>query len=601
MPFLVAAVLVIAVHLATAVGAWTGVDLLADDHQMVGGAVLRHRGVWSLAQAFSPAPPPAGADVALYRPFIDLLFWLEQPWFGIEAFGYHVTNSVLHCATALLWFVLVRRWTDSVFAATATAVLFVGWPGHSEAVHWIAARTNVSSTCMLSLALLLHDLAGSRCGLARWGLAIAAAAAAVVAVGCKESAVFVLPLAATVSWLHGGHGGSVVARALRAGQAMLPMAIAVCAWLAWRAHCLQTWGSGANYGWKAQRVGIAACFDWLRVLLAPAHAVYVPPVLAAVLLVVSIVLFALAAAALRQAASRTAAAPAAVVLALGYLAGIGLERLDVRMLENVRYTYEAALGIAVLFALGLASLPPRVRIAALAATALLHAFVLDANRRSWLRVSAVYTQLRDEVVATARKQQAPLRVFDAPGVHDGAFGFLNSTTEFLFWRETAPPGTNLAGNVTSAVEWYPALRELAAAAEQKQLPATSFVVRWTDGGLVPLALDAQWPQQPWPGARIAYARIARERPFVGTEVPVQVLLQVPQAANVRAVVDRKGAQRVVGAATPVAPGVLTPVDLRLPMPVDAAADAPLPIALHVELADGRAQTWSLGVVVPAAR
>jgi hypothetical protein len=89
-------------------------------------------------------PEVAGeAPRALYRPFIDLMFWLEYGWFGIDAFGYHVVNSAMHCGTALLWFVLVRRWSGSLAAGLATAVLFVGWPGHSEATHWIAARTNV--------------------------------------------------------------------------------------------------------------------------------------------------------------------------------------------------------------------------------------------------------------------------------------------------------------------------------------------------------------------------------------------------------------------------------------------------------------------------
>ncbi|MGB3965395.1 MAG: hypothetical protein WBO45_01600, partial [Planctomycetota bacterium] len=203
MQFLVAAALVALVHLVTAVGAWTAVGLLADDHAMVGAAVLRHLGQLSGASMFVPDPAvPADAAVALYRPFLDLLFWLEQPWFGTSAFGYHVTNSLLHCGTALLWFVLVRRWTGSFLAGLATAQLFVGWPGHSEATHWIAARTNVLSTFLLSAALLAHDTAlGRERRLARSAWLGAGALLAVVAIGTKESAVFVVPLVVLRSWL----------------------------------------------------------------------------------------------------------------------------------------------------------------------------------------------------------------------------------------------------------------------------------------------------------------------------------------------------------------------------------------------------------------
>jgi hypothetical protein len=591
-PFLVAAVLVVVVHLATALGAWTGVGLLADDHEMIGGAVLRHRGVWTLGDVFAPAAVDPLRP--LYRPFVDLAFWLEQPVFGIDAFGYHVTNSVLHCATALLWFVLVRRWTASVFAATAAAVLFVGWPGHSEATHWIAARTNVMSTCVLSVALLVHDVGLARRGAARWSTLAAAGLLAAIAIATKESAVFVVPIAAVVTW---GRAG------VRAGAlAMLPMVLASAALLAWRAHCLHTWGSGPDYGWHLHHVSAAACVDWVRVLLAPVHTVYAPAWAAWFLPTAQVALLVLAATALRaNAPARAAAAPALTVLALGYLAGIGLEHLDLPVLENVRYTYEAALGLCVLCALGLAALPDRARMPALVAMLALHALVLDANRQSWLRASAVDTRLRDEVFATARATQQPVRVYDAPGVQDGAFALLNGYTQFFFWKETAPPGTNLTGAVSSTIEWRAVLPEIAAAAAAKKVLPNTFVARWADGALAPFALDEQWPHEPWNGTRIAYARAAREQPFVGDRVPVHVLVQTAQDVSLRAIAGGRGGQRVVGDAVRAAAGPQRPVEVTVRLPPSAGDGTPVPIALHVEDASGRMHDYSLGAVVPVAR
>ena len=170
MPFLFAVALIVVVHLATGLGAWFEVGLLSDDREMIGGAILRHRGEWSLEGVFLP-PSAAEATRALYRPFIDLLFWFEQPYFETRALGYHVVNSALHCSTATLWFVMLRRWSGSYLAALAGAVLFVGWPGHSEATHWIAARVNLLSVFVMSFALLLHDLGATRTGVAsRWSL-----------------------------------------------------------------------------------------------------------------------------------------------------------------------------------------------------------------------------------------------------------------------------------------------------------------------------------------------------------------------------------------------------------------------------------------------
>ena len=598
MPLLVVAVLVVAVHLVTALGAWTGVGLLADDHFMVGCAKLRHDGVLTLDHSFRPAPV-GDAAVALYRPFLDVAFWLEQPCFGIDAFGYHVTNSLLHCGTALLWFVLVRRWCGSVLVAAATALLFVGWPGHSEATHWIAARTNVLSTFLLGLALLAHDSGLARRGAASWLLLAVGGLSAVLAIGTKESAVFVVPVAAALSWTQAT--GGLLPRLRRVMATTGPMVLGAGIWLCWRAHCLGTWGTGTAYGWKAHRIDATACRDWANVLLAPAHAAYTPGWAAMLLGTMHVALLVLALAALRLPAVRRAAAPTGVLLALGYLAGIGLERLDVGTLENVRYTYEPALGLCAWCALGLLSLPASARLPVLAVLLALHAFVLDANRQSWLRVAKVYERMRGEVLATARTTQAPLRVFDAPGIHDGAFGYMNAPSEFLFWQRTAPPGTELRGAVSSSLEWTTATQELAAAvaATQTQLPMASYTVRWTDGALVPFALDTRWPEQPWSGTTIGYARTARERPFVGTALPVHVVLQTQEDVTLR-VRAEVGGRKHFGGAVAVAAGANTAVALSVTLDAGAVEGVPVAISLCVEQRD-RAHVYPLGDVVPANR
>ncbi len=602
MPLLVAALLVVAVHLATAVMAWQQVGLLADDHEFVGVATLRRLGEAPFAGMF--VPEAVVSPRALYRPFVDLLFWLEQPWFAFEGTGYHVVNSAMHCGTALLWFVLVRRLSGSIAAALATALVFAGWPGHSEATHWIAARTNVQSTFFMSAALVAHDAGLMRARpTTRWALLAIAAVLAVVAIGSKESAVFVVPLAALLSWVR-APGGPPARRATAAAVTVAALAIAVLAWLWWRARCLGTWGAGTHYGWQAQRIGADTCTDWLAVLLAPVHHGYVAPGLSWLLAVLHAALLVLAVAAMRIAKARAVLAAGALLLGLGYVAGLGLERLDLNTLENVRYSYEPALGLCALLGVGIATLPLRARGMALAVVVATHALALDQNRQSWLRAAAVDRCMRNEIVDVARATQRPIRVFDAPGVHDGAFAWLNGFTEFLFLQRTAPAGTNLRGAVSSTQEWPAALHELATAAAAKQALADTFVVQWDDGALVPFALDAQWPRQPWQGASIGYARIARVHPFAGTALPVHVLMQNSQPLRLH-VEARAGGEAWSGAVLDVAAAdAARALALDVMLPATLAAGEPVAIELVVasgSAAGGERRTYALGDAVPVVR
>ncbi|MBL9077261.1 MAG: hypothetical protein JNL08_07155 [Planctomycetes bacterium] len=596
MPFLLTLLLVLAVHLPTAWAAWTQVGLLADDRHMVGAAVLRHRGQWSFGSMWVPEGA-AGADAAtaLYRPFVDLGFWLEAPWFGTTAFGYHVTNSVLHCATALVWFVLVRRRSGSIAAGLACALLFAGWPSHGEATHWIAARTNVQSTFLFSAALLVFDAAlARRAGaLRRVGIA-AAALLATAAVGTKESAVFVLPLAACLAWQHSA-GGSWRARAGAAAVAVAPVVGAVLAWLAWRTHLLGTWGSGTHYGWLAARIGPRVCLDWLELLFAPRHRSYTAAPWTPVLWLLHGALLAAVVRAAFAPAARGIAALGATLLVCGFLAGIGLETMDPATLENARYAYEPVLGLCVLAGIAIAALPTRARGASLAVLVLVHAIVLDGNRTSWLRAAAVYQRLEHDTFEIARATQQPIRVLQAPGVYEGAFALLNGYTETLFLTETAPPGTNLRGQVSSAQEWRATLQELAVAAAARRAPTNTFTVRWDDGALAPFELDARWPQ-----GGIGYAWIARERPFVGSTAPVHVLWLGGPAVTL-AVVAHRGERTWRSADVAVAAsGEPQAVELVLPLPGDLDADVPVPVELHVRSGDA-VSVMPLGVTVPSRR
>lgn len=588
MHFVITLLAVAAVHLALHVEAWTQIGLLADDRHMVGAAVLRHQGAWTFGSMFVPDVAP-GATVALYRPFLDLLFWLEYPWFGPSAFGYHVTNSIQHCATAMVWFVLLRRWTGSAAAGLAGALAFVGWPGHNEALHWIAARVDLQSTLLLSLAVLAIDTAACRSpGTRRCAWSLVAGACAVLAVGSKESGVFVVPLAV------------VVAVARRAPWVSLPLVLGVAAWLAWRAHLLGTWGAGTHYGWQWSRVGADSCRDWLAMLAAPVHRDYAPSVLRPVLGMLHAGLLLVAAFALRIGSVRLPALVGMALAAMGYVAGIGLERLDLATLENARYSYEPALGLCVLFGIAVASLPMRARGPVLAVLVALHAVALDCNRESWLRAGALYRRMESDIVGVARATGQPVRVLQAPGVYEGAFALLNGFTEFQFMQAFAPPGTDLRGKVTSTQEWQADVLELADTVASRRSLQNVFTVHWNDGALAPYSIDAGWPREPWPGTTLGYAWVARTRPFVGSHAPVHVAVRTSQPIELQ-VRGRTGGSTWTGPVVSREPeNALVPVALSLPLDRALVPEAPVDVDLVVRGAAGE-RVLHLGTTWPSAR
>lgn len=528
MAFLTALLLVLAVHLATNLAAWTGVGLLADDRFAVGLPILLEQtgASWPdrAAMLFDREVPP-GQPIALYRPFVDLLFLLEQPWFGTGALGYHATNSALHSGTAMLWFVLVRRLSGSAAAATATAVLFAGWPGHSEAVHWISARTNLQSTFLMSLALVCHDLASSRAGWRHAAMAAAAAAFAVMALGSKETAILVAPLAFAIGWLRAPAGLAAGPRLRHSLLRTLPLLLALLLWLWIRARVLHTWGAGANPPWRLDASSplawLRALAGWLWLLAAPVHDTFTGAGWRPVLWLLQAPLLWVALRARRDPGARRTLWFAAAALAATLAAVAGL-RVDASSLENVRYAYEAALPLCTVAGLGIAALPAAARGPALGLAVVIHALVLDGNRQSWLGAGAVLAEMERTAHAAAAAAPAPVRVVDAPGVWHGAFVWLVENPT-LFAPPFAPAAAAGKGRVSSELEWRSVLAELAGLAAAGGAPPPLFRVAWADGGLLPLPLDRSFPHAPWPGTEIGYARIGRARPHLGTALPVQVL------------------------------------------------------------------------------
>ena len=87
-----------------------------------------------------------------YFPLVYTAFRIEYGIWGLEPFGYHLINVLLHALNALLLWILLRQ--IAVEGAWFAAAVFALHPVHVESVAWVTERKNVMSL-LFSLASLI--------------------------------------------------------------------------------------------------------------------------------------------------------------------------------------------------------------------------------------------------------------------------------------------------------------------------------------------------------------------------------------------------------------------------------------------------------------
>jgi len=134
---------------------------LIDDLEIVN--TMTHEGRASLRAILLAGEQIRHLPLPYYRPLTNLSYLLDKYLWGEQAFGFHLTNLLLHLGNTLLVFRLTLEVVRIPLAAWAGALLFAVHPIHTESVDMILGRTDLLATLFYLITFLLfrHYL-GSR-------------------------------------------------------------------------------------------------------------------------------------------------------------------------------------------------------------------------------------------------------------------------------------------------------------------------------------------------------------------------------------------------------------------------------------------------------
>jgi protein O-mannosyl-transferase len=96
------------------------------------------------------------AEVANWFPLTWISLMADCQFWGFEAGPQHLTNVLLHAASTLLLFALLKRMTGATGPSAIVAFLFALHPLHVESVAWVAERKDVLSALFWMLTLLSY-------------------------------------------------------------------------------------------------------------------------------------------------------------------------------------------------------------------------------------------------------------------------------------------------------------------------------------------------------------------------------------------------------------------------------------------------------------
>lgn len=328
-----------------------------------------------------------------YMPLTGLSLYSDAGLHGMDAGGYHLTNTLLHALVAALLFLFLWRTTGALWTSALVAALFAVHPLRVESVAWISSRKDL--VCGVFWMLTLHAYASysARPNVGRYIPVFLGVCAALLA---KPMAV-TLPCVLFLMdiWPLRGHGNDATQRtwrvlALEKIPLFLPaLVIGVATFFIQRDTGGVSTAEAVPFGLRISNAVVAyALYLWKTIWpvdLVPLYPFPIGGIRLWQVAVSALVLLGISVAVVR--ARRTA--PWALVGWLWFLGVlvpvIGLVQIGAQRMAD-RYTYLPQIGLFIIVAWGLRALAQRtpriVPAAALTCTAVLIACVILTHRQS---------------------------------------------------------------------------------------------------------------------------------------------------------------------------------------------------------------------------
>jgi len=104
----------------------------------------------------SLSPDGGGVKYNFYRPLHILTLMADYSLWGLNTFGYHLTNAIFHILAALLIFWFITILFDDWILSFIAASLFLVHPIHVEAVAFISGRADPLSLIFVLLSIIFY-------------------------------------------------------------------------------------------------------------------------------------------------------------------------------------------------------------------------------------------------------------------------------------------------------------------------------------------------------------------------------------------------------------------------------------------------------------
>ncbi|MFP4056085.1 MAG: tetratricopeptide repeat protein [Candidatus Brocadiia bacterium] len=148
-------------------------------------------------------------DRGVWLPLRELSYAVDYRLWGLDPFGYHLTNVGLHAANVLLAYALVCWVVGRPAMAFLGAAVFAVHPVQAESVAWVAGRRDVLSGFFFLAAFLAFVGFERRGGRRRWLLYAASLAGLACALASKATAMMLPAVLVLAVLVFGGRAGAV--------------------------------------------------------------------------------------------------------------------------------------------------------------------------------------------------------------------------------------------------------------------------------------------------------------------------------------------------------------------------------------------------------